>query len=289
MPRGSFHGDPKLLDGVIDLLDVVFTGREALAQAARLGLRIEDESTPFVIHEDGRVVSHVGVLSLPLVVDGQQVAAAGIHGVCTHPDCRGNGLYRRVMAEAMAWCHERFETVLLFTDHPALYEPFGFRVIPEHGFVVRDVGDLKQRGTSALRRLDWARDEDIALLKRIARERIPVSQVLGVAPAPGLFAFNATHLPMWYSSEFDTLLAMQTEGGIVRICDVAAGEMPRWEELIRLIPANAERVELCFSPDLLDVGESVVSGACPFPGYLMACGPLGDETRPRMLPRTAEF
>ncbi len=289
MPQASFMDDPELYAEIMNLMDLVFSGREVLTTAERLGLCIQTESTPFVIRADGHVVSHVGVLSLPLLIDGRAVAAGGIYGVCTHPDYRGRGLCRETMTAATAWCNERFETTLLFTGIPKMYEPHGFRAIQEHNFVIRDVSALKQRGTSNLRRLDWSLDEDVALLKRIAREREPASRVLGVAPASGIFAFNAARLPMWYSHELDTILAMHVEAGVAQIHDVVANRMPGWDELVSLIPANTHRVELCFCPDVLEAEHRVTPSIFPYDGCLMARGPLGDESQPKMLPRTAEF
>jgi GNAT superfamily N-acetyltransferase len=302
MAVGSYQDEPGLYEEVFALTDLVFSGRETLAKAARLGLRWTEESTPFVTRVAGRAVSHVGVLSVPLIVDGRDMKAAGIHGVCTHPDYRGRGLSRQTMIEATAWCDRRFETTLLFTDIPKMYEPHGFRVIRERAFAARDVSARRSRGTENprrpdsssdkdgdLRRLDWSREEDVALLKRIARERVPVSRVLGAAAAPGIFAFNAARLPTWHSRELDAIVAMDETGGTTRIHDVAASRMPSWEELVRQIPAGMKRIELWFCPDGLGAEEFVTPIECPYEGYFMARGPLGDESRPRMLPRTAEF
>ncbi len=285
----SFKDSPELLDKVISLVADVFSGMDALGVAEALGLDWAGVSTPFVKVDGGRVVSHVGVLSVPMVIEGREVAAAGVHAVCTHPDHRRRGHYHAVMGEAMKWCAERFETALLFTDQPELYEPFGFRVIRESCFVPAKAAPGDSGGLSGLRKLDWSCGDDVALLRRIACKRSPVSRVLGVASEPSLFAVNAARLPMWYSRELDAVVSLSEVGDVIRVYDVAASTVPSWEELAWQLPAGAERVELCFCPDGLGLEGLATPAVCPCEDYFMARGPFGDDSRPRMFPRTAEF
>src|SRR5262249_28540546 len=134
-----------------------------------------------------RPVSHVGVLEIPMMLEGREVRAGGIHAVCTHPDFRGRGLYKALMSEVMRWCHNRYQTLVLTTSQPFLYEPFGFRVMPECRFVRLLTGTPPGRG---LRTLDFGRAQDIALLRRVLPEREPVSLSLGVVREQAVFAFN---------------------------------------------------------------------------------------------------
>jgi len=86
-------------------METAFPGIGAHVEAAgALGLDWGEVSTPFVKIVGGEVVSHVGVLSLPLVIEGRAVTAAGIHAVCTHPDHRRRGHYRAVMNEGRTRC-----------------------------------------------------------------------------------------------------------------------------------------------------------------------------------------
>ena len=138
------------------------------------GLHWDQVSTPFIMMKDGRLISHVGVLDLPLIVDGCDVLVGGIHAVCTHPDHRRQGYYRAVMEEALAWCDERYETLMLIASILELYEPFGFRVIPESRFVgsVRHVDQTPN--LPELRQLDLHRPDDLQLLHRLLDQRAPV-------------------------------------------------------------------------------------------------------------------
>ena len=86
MLRTSYE-DPNVLAGVLDLLALVFPFfREQEKAARRLGLRWEECSTPFVVREKGRIVAHVGLLGLPVVMNGELRIVGSVHGVATHPE-----------------------------------------------------------------------------------------------------------------------------------------------------------------------------------------------------------
>ncbi|HSE99160.1 MAG TPA: GNAT family N-acetyltransferase, partial [Blastocatellia bacterium] len=131
----SFSNDPALSQKLFDLLDTVFPGVRQVAQNARaLAASWESISTPFIHFEDDRAVSHVGVIELPLVLLGRTVRVGSIHGVATHPDYRRRGHFGRLIEEAIEYCAGRYETLILTTEHPEYFEPFGFRVVQEHLF-----------------------------------------------------------------------------------------------------------------------------------------------------------
>ena len=52
---------------------------------------------------DGRLVSAVTCYLRPSYIAGRQIRAACIGSVCTHPQYRGRGLMRQVLAEAVDW------------------------------------------------------------------------------------------------------------------------------------------------------------------------------------------
>jgi predicted N-acetyltransferase YhbS len=289
--RQSYQDNPALLERVFELLETAFGEVGAhIAAAAPLGLDWARTSTPFVKFVDGRAVSHVGVLSLPLVIEGRAVTAAGIHAVCTHPEHRRRGHYRAVMSEAMAWCAARYETAVLFTGQPGLYEPFGFRVVPESHFVVRDLPRAvpDPSANPRLRELDWSHPEDVSLLRKLVRRRTPVSTRLGVEGEEAVFAFNAVSLPMWYTRELDTIVCFRQDGSMIRIFDVVARELPPWQELAAYLPAGTTAVELCFCPDRFELDCSAEPCSGLGHGLLMARGPFVAAAQPVMFPRTAE-
>lgn len=130
----AYADDANLKRRVFALLEVCFPGITQAEQhhSLPLGAPWEQVSTPFVYELGDVAITHIGVLSMPLVVQGRTVLAGGIHAVGTHPGYRRRGYYREVMAEVLQYCASRYDTLLLTTGQPELYAPFGFRVIPEH-------------------------------------------------------------------------------------------------------------------------------------------------------------
>jgi predicted N-acetyltransferase YhbS len=285
--RASFMDDPKLGPRLFDLLDEVFPGlRRAKEEGARLGASWESVSTPFVLEEGDGVVAHVGLIGLPLVVMGRFCTVGSVHAVATRADRRRQGLCRRLMEEMLAYAEGRYETLVLTTEHPEYYTPFGFRVLQEHRFTVRPRPRPRRDG---LRVLDLAQSSDVALLNRILDERSPVSKVVGVGREKAVFFVNEGRRPLHYAPDLDALLCLKREGGTVELFDVVAPEMPGLEEVLDRAAPPVEHVVLHFSPDKLGAEAVAEPHRLDHDGesYLMARGPFAAEGRPFTLPRSA--
>ncbi|MEW6572468.1 MAG: GNAT family N-acetyltransferase [Bacillota bacterium] len=89
----------------------------------------------WVAEADGRVVGSIAIF-------GRTKTAAQLRWFIVHPDHRGQGLGRVLLAEAIAFCEERaFRTVYLWTlahldAARRLYESFGFRKTEEKAHVL---------------------------------------------------------------------------------------------------------------------------------------------------------
>lgn len=285
--RASFTEDHNLGPRLFDLLDEVFPGlRAAKDEAARLGGSWESVSTPFVLEEGGRVIAHVGLIGLPLVVMGRPVTVGSVHAVATRSGRRRQGLCRRLMEEMFEYAQGRYETLVLTTEHPEYYTPFGFRVLQEHRFTVRPG---PHSGRDGVRRLDLKQASDVALLNRLLDGRASVSEVVGVVREKTVFLVNEARKPLFYAQDLDALLCMKREGGTIELFDVAAPEVPSLEEiLVRMVPP-VERVVLHFSPDKLTADYAAEPYRMDHDGesYLMARGPFAAEGMPFTLPRPA--
>ncbi len=283
----SFSADPTLSERLFDLIDTVFPGLRQVAHNARaLGAPWESVSTPFLICEGERVLSHVGVIELSLIVLGEKTAVGSIHGVATHPDYRRRGHYRQVIEEALHYCAQRYPTQILTTEHPEYFEPFGFRVVQEHGFTVTPQSTQRRDG---LRLLDPHDVQDIALLHRLLETRTPVSQVVGVINEKAVFCFNEGSRPLYYAADLDVILCLEQEGTCLRLLDVVGPHIPPLAAIVERVPHPVEEVAICFSPDRL----AVTAEAKPYlfdhdgPSYLMVRGPFAAEGHAFTLPRSA--
>jgi predicted N-acetyltransferase YhbS len=285
--KHSYSNDADLVEKVFDLLDHVFPGARQVAENARaLGASWESVSTPFVRFKDGRAVSHVGVIEIPLVLLGRAVRVGSVHGVATHPDHRHRGYFRALMEEVLEHCEGRYETLILTTEHPEYFEPFGFRVLQEHHFIVQIDS---QGGIDDLRLIDVEDADDIATLHRLLETREPVSEVVGVVSEKGVFCFNEGSRLLHYSEDLDVIICLEVEGARLMLYDVVGPELPSLAALLASVPRRLEEVDICFAADRF----ASQARATPYlfdhdgPSYFMARGPFAAEGRPFTLPRSA--
>jgi GNAT superfamily N-acetyltransferase len=273
--------DPELAS----LLGRVWPGLPAgIARAEALGFAWTAVSTPFMRREGGRVVGHVGIVELPLVIGGRPVPVGSIHAVCTDPERRGRGLARALMQETLAAADRRFETVVLTTLIPDFYARFGFRPLREHAFT-RALPITRR--PSAGGRVLTEQPEDLRLLRRLLRERAPVSERFGSREDGVVFAIAL--MLTWgdlsrvrYHAALDVLTVHEMRARALVLHDVVGPAIPPLEELTAAIGADADRVVTFFAPDRWgegwtaepwDQARAIAHGDDWFAG-LMVRGPL---------------
>jgi hypothetical protein len=184
----------------------------------------------------------------------------------------------------MRWCENRYQTLVLTTSQPFLYEPFGFRVMPECRFTGLLPGAPAGQG---LRKLDFGRARDVALLRRALTERAAVSLTLGVVREQAVFAFNEARRPLHYSDRLDVVLSLEIEGATLRLFDVVGKNLPGLSEIVEMVPAPIERVEVYFCPDRLGGDLTAESHVLGGDDLLMVRGSFPPQGKPFMLPRSA--
>jgi predicted N-acetyltransferase YhbS len=292
--KQAYAEDPSLKGRVFNLLETCFPGiTQAEHQSLDLGRPWEVVSTPFVRSHGELAITHVGLLELPLVIMGQTVRVGGIHAVGTRPEYRRRGYYRQVMAEALRYCSERYATLVLTTAQPALYEPFGFRVLQEHIFMT-PCATLGR--TPGFRLLSPHQPADLQILERLLDTRTPVSHVLGVLPEKDVFSFNAGSLSLYYAADLDVIAAFRIEGTRLMLFDLVGTQLPPLTAILERIFQPIDQVVTYFSPDRLQADFQAVPhtlmdppGALGGAGadYLMVRGPFAAAGQPCMLPRSA--
>jgi len=288
--RHSYADEPGLLERVFLLLDVVFPGLPAHARALEpLGLRWDQVSKPFLVTDGDQPLAHVGVLEVPMVLDGRETLVGGIHAVCTHPNHRRRGYFRLAMEEALAWCDERYATALLIGGDSKLYEPFGFREVRESRFVAHVCRSTNAPHRQRLRQLALDQPADLRLLHRLLDKRVPVSRRLGVMRERGVFLFTQAKQPMWYAEDMDAILCIEITDETLRLYDLVATRIPTLEEVIDRIDSPLKRVEVYFTPDQLDIPLSPEPHMVDVDSWLMARGDFPGSQGGLILPRTARF
>jgi GNAT superfamily N-acetyltransferase len=240
------YHDPDGRHRIYELLGLVWPGMaETLALAERYGWNWHDIDTPFVSWEDDRAVSHVGLLCMPVLADGETRAFGGIHAVCTHPRYRGQGRSRRLMEAALEEADRRFATTFLTTGQPGLYERYGFRAIRESRVVLPAPPILP--ATPARELSDSP--ADVATLRRLLQDRVPVSRRLYARDSGWLVGINALlhgrDLRMLRLAEdLDAIFACSVKGRRLHLFDVFSLELPSLEEIRRRIAEPHDEVVL---------------------------------------------
>jgi GNAT superfamily N-acetyltransferase len=283
--------DPRLAT----LLGGVWPGLPGAAtRAAELGFAWSAVSTPFVRWEGSRAVGHVGLIELPLVIQGRSRRVGSIHAVCTDADRRRRGVARALLQEAVAAGRARYDTLVLTTLIPDFYAPLGFRAVREHAFsrALPPASPVSSGG----RPLTGGSD-DVRLLRRLLAHRAPVSERLGSREAGTVFVIalllgggdlSRAH----YHPALDVVTVHEVRDRTLVLYDVVGTAIPPLETLAAAIGTAADRVVTFFAPDRLgegfraepwDAGRAAALGDGSFAG-LMALGPLTGDDEPFMLP-----
>ncbi|MBO3460206.1 GNAT family N-acetyltransferase [Aetokthonos hydrillicola CCALA 1050] len=267
---------------------MVFPGagiRDLAEQARKLGVAWEDASTPFArFHEDGSLISHVGVLEIPMRLMGEDVVVGGVHAVCTHPDFRRRGYYREIMNEVLDYCDKRYQTLVLTTSNPEFYHPFGFRFVQEHIFIATVNSPSSVNG---IRLLDINNIDDVKLLHRLLETREPVSNIIGVVNAKALFLVNEATRSMYYFPDLDTIACMSIENNELKLYDLVAPKIFPLQELIQRIPHDIKSCCIYFNPQSLNINAEALPDMLDGDSHLMVRGRFTPENQKFMLPRSA--
>lgn len=233
-----------------------------------------------------RVVANVSRFAMPMVIDGERVAAAGVQSVATLPDYRGRGLFRALMERALTDIDARYDCALLQTDQPELYYRFGFRVLEQQAFAgVLPSGSAPE----AQRSLSLAEAADFRLICSLFEGRAPVSRRFGLLDHLPSFVLNALWYPNWrltYLPEQEALVVWERSEGRTRLIDVVGRRLPDSGVIAACLEVQGEEIDLCFPPDRLDgrfsgraaSGKSVLMmrGAIPLPSQGICLPPTAD-------------
>ena len=286
--RSGYFDDRAAFRALADLLRETF-GID-IGQLDRLG-GPDPSAMPFGYFDAaGRCVANFSAFSMPLLVGGRAVRAAGYQSGAVRPEYRGRGLYRDLMRRAFEWAEAAgFELGILLTDKPALYEPYGFRVVEQHVFQ----GPVPEKTPAKeCRSLSVEDDRDVLLMRSLLAERVPVSNRFAVAEHSEAFLLNACFDPairLSHMPERNVIVAWRVEGATIHLLDIVGKTIPPTGEIIAALGTDAVDLVVRFPHDRLDwTGEPArYDGACA----LMIKGDPGipPDLGPIMLSPMAEF
>jgi len=244
---------------------------------------------------DGDVIAaNICCNPLPLRVKGRDVLAGQLQGVATRPAYRRRGLFQDLMTRVLAFADTRYEFLLLYTETPTLYQPFGFRLVAEHGFHGRfRLAGIDVTGL-VIQPLSVVEPADLSLIRRLFTGRQPISDTLGIIDNEGVFFGNLLLRPglrLSYLPVEDVLVVWDIEGtdGRSRLIDLVGAAWPSMDILaaVMQLPAPDAEVDILFPPDRLNGTFSALPHVHEEGDLLMVRGPFAIEHEAFMLPLTA--
>ncbi|AXO98455.1 GNAT family N-acetyltransferase [Bacillus anthracis] len=205
--------------------------------------------------QEDKAIANVAVFSLPLLVNGERINAAGIQSVMTHPNFRRQGLMKQLMSKMIEEIDKKCECTLLFTEKPELYTSYGFKVVQE--YLMSIPYDKKDNNDSLLRELDYYMEED----RKLIHETIDSSQrlsnnfsTLNFHPSFYLNMYNSEwNEKLYYSEKLDALIVYEVDNEKLKLYGVFAPVIPVLDEICGEIAERFTEIEFYFSPDQLGV------------------------------------
>lgn len=202
----------------------------------------------------GRCVANLSAFSMPMMIDGAPIRAAGWQSGAVRPEYRGRGLFADLIRATLARCDEAgFEAILLLTDKPGLYAPHGFVTLPQYRFI--GPAPELDPGVPMGSILDLRDASDLALVRRVLAGRSPVSQRFAVMDQALMFLLNAwlaDEIKLTHLDSHDAVIAWsQEEDGHLDLLDVVAAEIPPLRAIIAGLGLPVSQVTTHFAPDRL--------------------------------------
>jgi GNAT superfamily N-acetyltransferase len=250
--RQDYFADDKAWSALVSLLHDTF-GID-LDPLKRLG-GADPTSMPFGwFDESGFLAANLSAFAMPLVIGGRQINAAGLQSGAVRPPWRGRGLYRDVTRKALDWCAgQGFEAIVLYTDKPDLYTPYGFRSLPMHFYAGAAPEPLM--GVQPARTLDPWTPEYLALLQRALKSRTPVSDALGVCESAAMFLINTQFDPdvrlSWLEDRQAVVAWKVGDDSTFVLSDIIAATIPPLDAIFGSLGIAPSAIEVLFSPDKL--------------------------------------
>jgi predicted N-acetyltransferase YhbS len=250
--RQDFLADPVAWSAVADILQDIFDIDIAILDD--LG-GPDPGSMPFAWFDgSGQCVANLTAFPMPLMLGGRIVRAHGLQSGAVRPSWRGRGLYRDILARALAWCGEQQgELVILTTASPELYIKAGFQPVAQHRFLASP--PPAEAVAPQARLLNLTRWADLELVQGLLAQRTPVSKAVAVTGHAAMFLFNAASTPslqLSYLPSIDAVVAWdEEETGTFRLVDIVGSTIPSLGFILAALNKRPVSVEICFPPDRL--------------------------------------
>lgn len=244
----NYAADPGLFERCINLLDSIFPGiKNTAINGIKHNAHWDKVSIPFIVENNGIIIAHLGIIPLDIMLNQQQRHVAAVHGICVKEEFRGKGLFKQLMREALHYIKHHFDSALLFTDQPTLYNPYDFTVLPEYDFRI----NLHSSGNKAsdLRSLSLDNRDDLRLIQHLLSSRLPVSNQMGIINETTIFILDNLHKKIFFSKHLNALFLYEVIDSTLYIRDIVSPSEHELNDIIAEIPESFDGIVLQFCPD----------------------------------------
>lgn len=202
------------------------------------------------------VISNVSVNKIDLVVNGIIKKVIQIGTVMTHPDYRGKGLAKILIEKVIDEYKDKCEFFYLFANESVLdfYPKFGFQIQKEyiyHAIVSSEHSDLGK-----LRKLNIENSDDLNLIKKMAMERMRLSDEFATENTEGIlgwYCLNIFSNSIYYIEDLDTIVIYDIENDKINLYEVLSRQKLTLEKIInRIASLGIWKVVFSFTPGFND-------------------------------------
>ncbi|GAB6613545.1 MULTISPECIES: GNAT family N-acetyltransferase [Bacillus] len=205
--------------------------------------------------QDDKVIANVGAFSLPLLINGERINAMGIQSVMTHPNFRRQGLMTHLLDKMIVEIDKKCDCVVLFTENPELYAPFGFNVVQEYLMTVPY--DKNKDNDFLLRKLNYYNEENRLLIQETIDSSQRLSNKFSTPSFQSSFYLNMYDAKwnekLYYSEKLDALIVYEIDNEKLKLYGVFAPVLPVLDEICGEISERFTEIEFYFSPDQLGI------------------------------------
>ncbi|MGE7861519.1 GNAT family N-acetyltransferase [Bacillus mobilis] len=206
------------------------------------------------LHDD-KAIANVGAFSLPLLINGERINAMGIQSVMTDPNFRRQGLMTHLLDKMIVEMDKECNCVVLFTENPELYAPFGFNVVQEYLMTIPY--DKNKDNDFLLRKLDYYNEENRQLIQETIDSSQRLSNKFSTSNFQSSFYLNMYDAKwnekLYYSEKLDALIVYEVDNEKLKLYGVFAPVIPVLDEICEGISERFTEIEFYFSPDQLGI------------------------------------
>ncbi|MBU8880964.1 GNAT family N-acetyltransferase [Bacillus sp. FJAT-29790] len=204
-----------------------------------------------------QVIANASINKMGVVLGGEEYKAIQIGTVMTHPNYRNKGLSGNLMNHIIQKYEKEYDFLYLFANQTVLnfYPKFGFKSIQESNFSLKSSELFKQHRKSypPMRLLNTLDSADFNIMERLAKERIPVSSIVGVTNNQHLLMFYFILVfndAIYYIEDEDTIIIFKHEDKHLHLFDIIGKNRVDIDAILSRISADeTETISFYFTPD----------------------------------------